>query len=78
MSFFKIDNLPGIAEALKPKNQAITPFRRINDLASRNVPMLEAMHEFCQDAPKTAADPLGRPMPSIWNELMRSSDEEES
>jgi 3-hydroxyisobutyrate dehydrogenase-like beta-hydroxyacid dehydrogenase len=35
------------------------------------MPMLEAMYEFCKDAPLTGRDPLDRPQPSIWNELMR-------
>ncbi len=35
------------------------------------MPMLEAMFEFCKDAEKTTVDPLGRPEPSIWNELMK-------
>jgi 3-hydroxyisobutyrate dehydrogenase-like beta-hydroxyacid dehydrogenase len=37
------------------------------------MPMLEAMYEFCKDAEKTTHDPLKRPEPSIWNELMKSS-----
>ncbi len=37
------------------------------------MPMLEAMYEFCKDGGKTSIDPVGRPMPSIWNELMKSS-----
>jgi len=36
------------------------------------MPMLEAMYEFCKDGKKTGIDPLGRRMPSIWNELMAS------
>ena len=36
------------------------------------VPMLEAMYEFMKDAPLVSKDPLGRPMPSIWNELMKA------
>ena len=35
------------------------------------MPMLEAMYEFCRDAEKVNLDPLERPEPSIWNELMR-------
>ncbi len=35
------------------------------------LPMLEAMYEFCKDAKKTTSDALGRPEPSIWNELMK-------
>ncbi len=35
------------------------------------MPMLEAMFEFCKNAEKTTADALGRPEPSIWNELMK-------
>jgi 3-hydroxyisobutyrate dehydrogenase-like beta-hydroxyacid dehydrogenase len=35
------------------------------------MPMLEAMFEFCKNAEKTTFDPLGRPEPSIWNELMK-------
>lgn len=35
------------------------------------MPMLEAMFEFCKNAEKTTFDPLRRPEPSIWNELMR-------
>jgi hypothetical protein len=35
------------------------------------MPMLEAMYEFCKDGPLTGRDPLNRPQPSIWNELMR-------
>ncbi len=35
------------------------------------MPMLEAMFEFCKDAEKTTFDPLRRPEPSIWNELMK-------
>ncbi|NLG49605.1 MAG: NAD(P)-dependent oxidoreductase [Chloroflexi bacterium] len=39
------------------------------------VPMLEAMYEFMKDAPLVSKDPLGRPMPSIWNELMKAKRE---
>jgi 3-hydroxyisobutyrate dehydrogenase-like beta-hydroxyacid dehydrogenase len=39
-----------------------------------HMPMLEAMYEFCKDGPQTGRDPLGRPQPSIWNELMRSEE----
>ena len=35
------------------------------------MPMLEAMFEFCKDGPLTGRDPLDRPQPSIWNELMK-------
>lgn len=35
------------------------------------MPMLEAMFEFCKDAERTTFDPLRRPEPSIWNELMK-------
>jgi 3-hydroxyisobutyrate dehydrogenase-like beta-hydroxyacid dehydrogenase len=42
------------------------------------MPMLEAMYEFCKDAEKTCVDPVSRPMPSIWNELMRFSTEHSS
>jgi 3-hydroxyisobutyrate dehydrogenase-like beta-hydroxyacid dehydrogenase len=35
------------------------------------MPMLEAMYEFCRDGPLTGRDPLNRPQPSIWNELMK-------
>jgi 3-hydroxyisobutyrate dehydrogenase-like beta-hydroxyacid dehydrogenase len=35
------------------------------------MPMLEAMYEFCKDGPQTGRDPLNRPQPSIWNELMK-------
>ena len=35
------------------------------------MPMLEAMYEFCKDGPLTGRDPLNRPQPSIWNELMK-------
>ena len=35
------------------------------------MPMLEAMYAFCKDGPLTGRDPLDRPQPSIWNELMR-------
>jgi 3-hydroxyisobutyrate dehydrogenase-like beta-hydroxyacid dehydrogenase len=35
------------------------------------MPMLEAMYAFCKDGPLTGRDPLNRPQPSIWNELMR-------
>jgi 3-hydroxyisobutyrate dehydrogenase-like beta-hydroxyacid dehydrogenase len=35
------------------------------------MPMLEAMYEFCKDGPLTGRDPLDRPQPSIWNELMK-------
>jgi len=34
------------------------------------MPMLEAMFEYCKDGEKTVVDPLRRPEPSIWNELM--------
>lgn len=37
------------------------------------MPMLKAMYEFCKDGKKTEVDPLGRLMPSIWNELMNFS-----
>jgi 2-hydroxy-3-oxopropionate reductase len=37
------------------------------------MPMLEAMYEFCKDGPLTGRDPLDRPQPSIWNELMRDA-----
>ena len=37
------------------------------------MPMLEAMYEFCKDGEKIAADAVGRPEPSVWNELMKSS-----
>jgi len=36
------------------------------------------MYEFCKDAEKTCVDPVSRPMPSIWNELMRFSTEHDS
>jgi hypothetical protein len=36
-----------------------------------HMPMLEAMYAFCKDGPLTGRDPVGRPQPSIWNELMR-------
>jgi 3-hydroxyisobutyrate dehydrogenase-like beta-hydroxyacid dehydrogenase len=35
------------------------------------MPMLEAMYEYCKDGPLTGRDPLDRPQPSIWNELMK-------
>ena len=35
------------------------------------MPMLEAMYAFCKDGPLTGRDPLDRPQPSIWNELIR-------
>jgi len=38
------------------------------------LPMLEAMYDFCKDAETTATDPVGRTMPSVWNELMRHAD----
>lgn len=38
------------------------------------LPMLEAMYDFCKDAETVATDPVGRPMPSLWNELMRYTD----
>jgi 3-hydroxyisobutyrate dehydrogenase-like beta-hydroxyacid dehydrogenase len=41
------------------------------------MPMLEAMYAFCKDAPRTHLDPLERPEPSIWNELMRRGMREE-
>jgi len=34
------------------------------------MPMLETMYEFCKDGPLTSLDPLARPQPSIWDELM--------
>ena len=37
------------------------------------MPMLEAMYEFCKDGERTTGDAVGRPEPSVWNELMRSS-----
>jgi 3-hydroxyisobutyrate dehydrogenase-like beta-hydroxyacid dehydrogenase len=37
------------------------------------MPMLEAMYEFCKYGEKITADALRRPEPSIWNELMKSS-----
>ena len=37
------------------------------------MPMLEAMYEFCKNGEKTTADALGRPEPSVWNELMKYS-----
>jgi 3-hydroxyisobutyrate dehydrogenase-like beta-hydroxyacid dehydrogenase len=36
-----------------------------------SMPMLEAMFEFCKNGEKTVFDPLKRPEPSIWNELMK-------
>ncbi len=39
------------------------------------MPMLEAMYAFCKDAERTTADALGRPEPSVWNELMKSKGE---
>lgn len=38
-----------------------------------HMPILEALFAFCKEGDKTTADALGRPEPSIWNELMRSS-----
>ena len=38
------------------------------------LPMLEAMYNFCKDAEATATDPVGRPLPSLWNELMQYTD----
>ena len=34
------------------------------------MPMMEAMFEFCKDADTPHLDPLKRPVPSIWQELM--------
>jgi 3-hydroxyisobutyrate dehydrogenase-like beta-hydroxyacid dehydrogenase len=42
------------------------------------MPMLEAMYEFCKDAEKVGVDAVGRPEPSIWNELMRFSCEQDN
>ena len=41
------------------------------DAMGFEMPMLRAMYEFCEDGPETGLDPLGRPQPSIWNELLR-------
>lgn len=38
--------------------------------AGFKMPMLEAMYDFCKDAQKVTVDPLNRPEPSIWNELI--------
>jgi 3-hydroxyisobutyrate dehydrogenase-like beta-hydroxyacid dehydrogenase len=35
------------------------------------MPMLEAMYAFCKDAERVSTDVVGRPQPSVWNELMR-------
>jgi hypothetical protein len=37
------------------------------------MPMLEAMYAFCKDGPLTGRDPLDRPQPSVWNELMKGT-----
>jgi 2-hydroxy-3-oxopropionate reductase len=42
------------------------------------MPMLEAVYEFCKEGERTTADAVGRPEPSIWNELMRKRDGESS
>ena len=35
------------------------------------MPMLAGMYDLCKDAERVSADVLGRPAPSIWNELMK-------
>lgn len=40
------------------------------------MPMLEAMYAFCKEGERTHLDPLERPEPSIWNELMKDRDGE--
>lgn len=41
------------------------------DATGFRMPMLEAMYEFCKEGERVTVDPLQRPMPSVWNELMR-------
>ena len=36
------------------------------------MPMLEALHEFAKDGELVTMDPVSRPMPSIWDELMKA------
>ncbi|RMD83557.1 MAG: NAD(P)-dependent oxidoreductase [Lentisphaerae bacterium] len=37
------------------------------------MPMLEALYAFCREAEKVTKDNVGRPMPSLWRELMTRS-----
>lgn len=45
--------------------------------AGFKMPMLEAMYDFCKNAEKVTADPLNRPEPSIWDELMNYNAEKD-
>ncbi len=36
------------------------------------MPMMEALYEFVKDGERVAVDPVSRPMPSVWDELMKA------
>jgi hypothetical protein len=40
--------------------------------AGMRMPMLEALYAFAKDGEPASLDPVGRPMPSIWDELMKA------
>jgi 3-hydroxyisobutyrate dehydrogenase len=44
--------------------------------AGMRMPMLEALYAFAKDGEPASLDPVGRPMPSIWDELMQAGAEE--
>jgi 3-hydroxyisobutyrate dehydrogenase-like beta-hydroxyacid dehydrogenase len=44
--------------------------------AGLRMPMLEALYAFAKDGEPASVDPVGRPMPSIWDELMKAGAEE--
>ncbi len=40
--------------------------------------MLEALYDFAKDGPPVSIDPVGRPMPSIWDALMQAQAEDDT
>ncbi len=44
----------------------------LEEAAAQSIPMpiLESLYQFAKDAPTTCKDGQGRPMPSLWNELI--------
>ncbi len=35
------------------------------------LPMMEALYDFCKDGELVTVDPVSRPMPSVWDELLK-------
>ena len=42
------------------------------------MPMLQAIYDLCKNAEKCNTDIVGRPVPSIWNELMRAASQSDA